>query len=54
MIFSTLIDKVSKKIMENSDSAINRDVHDSAKEENHLAFIYHRECKKIKGEINQI
>ena len=47
MIFSTLIDKVSKKIMENSDSAINRDVHDSAKEENHLVFIYHRECKKI-------
>ena len=33
--------------MENSDSVINRDVHNSAKEENHLIFIYHKECKKI-------
>ena len=47
MIFSTLIDKVSKEIMENSDSAMNIDVHDSAKEENHLILIYHRGCKKV-------
>ena len=47
MIFSTLIDKVSKEIMENSDSATNIDVNDSAKEENHLILIYHRGCKKV-------
>ena len=47
MIFSTLIDKVSKEIMENSDSATNIDVNDSAKEENHLILIYHKGCKKV-------
>ena len=38
MIFSTLIDKVSKETMENSDSA---------KEENHLVLTYHRGCKRV-------